>query len=69
MKELDNYSWIGCIIALIVVLLIGAFGAWIVMLLWNWLVPLFWKSAPILGFWETWGVVILLGIIVNIFKR
>lgn len=68
-KEIDNYTCVGCFIALLVVFIIGAICAFVVMYLWNWLAPLFWSSAPILGFWETWGVLILLGIIVNIFKR
>jgi len=31
--------------------------------LWNWLVPLFWASAPILTFWQAFGILALLNII------
>lgn len=57
------------LVATIVVLGLGALGAWIVMLLWNWVAPLFWSGAPILGFWQTWGALILLSIIGSFFRR
>lgn len=57
------------LVATIVVLGLGALGAWIVMLLWNWVAPLFWCGAPILGFWQTWGALILLSIIGSFFRR
>lgn len=57
------------LVATIVVLGLGALGAWIVMLLWNWVAPLFWSGAPILGFWQTWGALILLSIIRSFFRR
>ena len=33
------------------------------MLLWNWIVPIFWASAPILTFWQSFGLVLLLSLI------
>ena len=67
------YSWsdlgFGCIIALIFCIIFGALGGLVFMLLWNWLVPLFWSSAPILTFWQAWGCVFLLSIIGNFFKN
>lgn len=57
------------LVAVIMVLGAGALGAWIVMLLWNWVVPLFWTNAPILGFWQTWGALILLSMIGSFFRR
>lgn len=36
-----------------------AFEAWIIMMLWNWIVPMFWASAPILNFWLTLGIMML----------
>lgn len=60
---------IGCFLALIVIILISIFEVWVVMCLWNWLIPMFWASAPILSFAETFGVLILLNIIAAIFKN
>lgn len=64
-----DLSFWGCIVLLITVLLISAAGAFIIMLLWNWLAPLFWANAPILGFWETWGILFLINLIVNMFRK
>jgi len=59
----------GCLITLILCVLLGAFGGWIFMMLWNWLAPLFWASAPILTFWQAWGVMILLSWIGSFFRN
>lgn len=40
---------------------------WVVMLVWNWLMPKFF-SLPTLSFWETYGFVFLLGVIVSILR-
>ena len=61
--------FIGCLIAIVLGILLGAIGGLIFMLLWNWLVPLFWSAAPILTFWEAWGVCILLSWIGSFFKN
>ena len=60
---------VGCLFLIILCIILGAFGGLIFMLLWNWIVPLFWASAPILTFWQAWGVCILLSIIGNFFKK
>lgn len=64
-------SWfsIGIISIITLAFLSGFITAAIVMWLWNWLSPIFWEGAPILGFWETWGVMILISIIVGLFRR
>ena len=54
--------WVGVIAGLV------AFETWAVMSLWNWLVPIFWSSCPILSFWQTLGVIILINIITSFFK-
>lgn len=41
---------------------------WVFMLWWNWLVPMFWSGAPILGFWQSLGIWLLLSIIASIFR-
>lgn len=45
-----------------------AFETWAVMSLWNWLAPIFWSSCPILSFWQTLGVIVLINIIASFFK-
>ena len=61
----DTDSW-GCgawilaivlILALIFVLL--CFEAWLVMFLWNAVVPLLWATAPKLSFWAAMGLMLL----------
>jgi hypothetical protein len=43
---------------------IGAFCAWLVMLLWNGLIAgLLWPSGPEIGFWQAWGLMILMNLI------
>lgn len=37
--------------------------AFIFMLLWNWLAPIFWLNAPILGYWECVGVMIFINLL------
>ena len=59
---------IGCFITLLICLF-GAFGGWVFMMLWNWLIPLFWSSAPILTFWEALGVIILISWIGSFFRN
>lgn len=64
-------SWfsIGIISIIILAFICGFITVAIVMGLWNWLAPIFWEGAPILGFWETWGAMILISIIVGLFRR
>lgn len=53
-------------IAVIIVLLIGlalsAFGAWLMMLLWNWVVVAIF-GLPKVSFWLAWGLTFLFGLI------
>lgn len=63
MKE----SLFGCLAILIVIIGLAIFEGWIFMLLWNWLVPLFWTTAPILTIWESIGILFLINIIGKLF--
>lgn len=63
MKEFS----IGCIIALVIIIGLAAFEGWIFMLLWNWLVPMFWTTAPILSIWQSIGILFLINIIGKLF--
>lgn len=59
----------GCIMTLLVCILLGAFSGWVFMMLWNWLMPLFWTSAPQLTFWQAWGIMILISWISSVFRK
>lgn len=61
----------GAYIGLIVLAIALAFGlscfyAWIGMLLWNWVMPIIWASAPIMEFWPMWGLVELCSILFKV---
>ena len=54
-------------IALIVALAVSALGAWLVMLLWNWLmVAIF--ALPKLSFWMSWGLCFLISLLFGAIK-
>lgn len=59
----------GCLPILVIICIIAALEGWIFQLLWNWLVPMFWTSAPILTFWQAFGVLILINIISYPFRN
>ena len=59
----------GCLPILAVICAVAALEGWIFQLLWNWLVPMFWASAPILTFWQAFGVLILINIISYPFRN
>lgn len=58
----------GCMIILIILICCLTLEPLILMLLWNWLAPIFWTSAPELTFWQSLGICILLSIIGGFFK-
>ena len=64
-NSFDTDGW-GCgawLVAIILILAIAfgclCFEAWIIMLLWNAVVPLIWATAPELSFWATVGLMLL----------
>lgn len=57
------------IMTICVILLFYGLFVWGGMELWNWLAPLFWKTAPILTYWQAFGIFILLAIIAAPFKN
>lgn len=58
-----------CFFALIVIVLLSFLEAWVLMLLWNWIAPIFWATAPILTFWQAYGTMVLIQIIAGLFKN
>ena len=60
----NNYSKGGmCLVTTIIIIVLSFLKALIVQLLWNWLAPIFWSTAPILTYWQAFGICVLLGII------
>ena len=61
----DTENW-GCgtwILAIVLILALVfallCLEAWLVMFLWNAVIPLIWTTAPTLGFWAAMGLLIL----------
>ena len=65
---MNNISTSGCIVVIVILVVLCFLEAWVVQLLWNWLEPIFWTTAPILTYWQAFGVCILLSIIGSAFK-
>ena len=65
---MSNIITNGCIVIIVILVVLSFLEAWIVQLLWNWLAPIFWIAAPILTYWQAFGVCILLSIIGSIFR-
>jgi len=57
----------GCLIG---ILIIAAFflESYVLMLLWNWLAPLFWSTAPEITFWQCIGIILLINLIGSIIR-
>lgn len=65
---MSNIITNGCIVVMAILVVLSFLEAWIVQLLWNWLAPIFWIAAPILTYWQAFGVCILLSIIGSVFR-
>lgn len=65
---MSNSTTNGCIIVMVILIILDFLEALIVQFLWNWLVPIFWTTAPILTYWQAYGVCILLSIIGSAFR-
>lgn len=55
----------GCIIAIIAIAAYFLEG-YVLMILWNWLAPLFWSAAPELTFLQCIGIILLINLIGSI---
>ena len=69
-KLINKNDDLGCgtYIVVIIFAIALAFGfsclyAWFGMLLWNWVMPIIWASAPVMEFWPMWGLVELCSIL------
>ena len=61
-------NYINCIGIIAILVVVSFLEALVVQLLWNWLAPIFWITAPILTYWQAFGVCILLSIIGSAFR-
>ena len=52
-----------CLLAILIFAAVALFLGWVLMSLWNWLIPIFWVAAPILTYWQATGIVVLISII------
>ena len=53
-------AWLLCIVlVLVIAIVVLCFEAWLVMFLWNAVIPLIWTTAPTLGFWAAMGLLLL----------
>ena len=57
-----------CLIALAIIIGLAFLEALVVQLLWNWLAPLFWQTAPVLTYWQSFGICVLLSIVGSAFR-
>ena len=75
---MKNYNYktdsvgIGCLAAILIILLVlvlVGLKVWLLMALWNWLIPAFF-GGPVVTYWQTLGMMVLLSSIgAMLFKR
>ena len=53
---------LGCFLLLLVLALVDFIGAWVVMSLWNWLMPYLF-GLPEINFWMAFGLMVLVSIL------
>jgi len=65
MNELFRRDWsaIGCIVVIALIAGLLILEGWVASLLWNWIAPIFWSSAPVLTTWKALGIMFVLDII------
>ena len=62
-------KFVGLFLAIILLCVgIGALEAYVIMLLWNNVVCAIFSSLPILGFWATCGILVLVNLLLSAFK-
>ena len=57
-----------CLGMFFVILLILFLGPLLFQLLWNNIITIFWTTAPILSYWESMGIIVIINIIVSIIR-
>ena len=68
MNETPLEKTIGCAFAALILLAITAALNWVIMFLWNWLMPHFF-GLPVLSFWQTLGFSLLVTLLARLVWR
>lgn len=74
MRNYDVGSGCGWCIAMLpfllaIVFAVTCFEGWLVMLLWNAVVPMIWTGAPELSYWTAVGVLLLCNLLFSVGRR
>ena len=59
------FDWFIFVFLFLLVTVLSALALWG---LWNWLSPIFWTSAPMLTFLQSWGIIVFIILIRNIVR-
>lgn len=57
------------LLAITIVFVLGTIEAFVIMLLWNYVLCAIFTTIPTISFWLAWGVLIMLNIIGSVFKN
>jgi hypothetical protein len=68
-KKINTKNILTGIAGVALALVLAAAYTWVVMMLWNWLVPNIFPSAPELTFWQTYGVMALIDLLLSGAKK
>lgn len=68
MNKIMKEGCLAIIVALIIIFGLSCLGAWGFMLLWNWIMPVLWSTCPILTFWQSFGILLIIDIIGFFFR-
>jgi hypothetical protein len=64
-RRFPPYAIVGMVVSVIVLAVVFAFlFGWLVMLLWNWLMPTIFRL-PVITYWQAWGLVLLSHILIK----
>ena len=63
-EDIGCFGWLLVVIfALALIFGVACFEAWILMLLWNWIIPILFPTLPTIGFWLAFGIMMLCNIL------
>ena len=63
-EDIGCFGWLLVVVfALALIFGVACFEAWILMLLWNWIIPILFPTLPTIGFWLAFGIMMLCNIL------
>lgn len=63
-EDIGCFGWLLIVVfALALIFGVACFEAWILMLLWNWIMPILFPTLPTIGFWLAFGIMMLCNIL------